>query len=145
MFLKWFHNFGQGRMSVFPWNFYGKSLCLLLTFSFLFQFTEDGIDFWRMTSRVYAKTKISVFLVACTQLYKTLCRSVGRSVCRSVGRCHLIFDCVFCCFEACRDSVLPLTSTIHSLYCSLFIWEIYHSLNFHHLICIFHFYHLFYA
>ena len=42
-------------------------------------------------------------------------------------------------------SILALTSTIHSLHCSLFIWEIYHSLNFHHLICIFHFYHLFYA
>ena len=42
-------------------------------------------------------------------------------------------------------SILALTSTIHSLHCSLFIWEIYHSLNFHHLICIFHFYHLFYT
>ena len=43
-------------------------------------------------------------LVACTRLYKTLFWSVGWSI----GRCHLIFDRVFCCFEACRDSLLPL-------------------------------------
>ena len=35
-------------------------------------------------------------------------RYVGRSVCRSIGRYHLILGRVFCCFEASRDSILPL-------------------------------------
>ena len=37
------------------------------------------------------------FLVACTQLYKSLCRSVGRSVGRSV--CRSVPLCFFCVFR----------------------------------------------
>ena len=60
----------------------------------------------------------SLFLVACTRLYKSLCRSVGRSVGPSVGRSVTLY--FFCVFEQFEGGKVQISTCFEFL--SIFSW-----------------------